>query len=123
MKNKHFDKGVVKKLSVFMISLFFCYFAAIKEIHYAAVFLVIVLILFERVKENQLLLLKIISPFYIVPLAFYSKFLGILALILSVFLFSVLYIFRHVKKINVKKLGRIFFVMMFLVYFLINLNA
>ena len=109
MRHKYF-------ILVFATSLLFCYFASVKEIYVTLFLLIIALVLFEKAKDNELFLLKVVAPFYVIPLTFYNKVFGIFALILTVILFSALYILRHVKKINSKKLGRVFFIVMFFVY-------
>ena len=117
---KHIEfKNILPGLFIFIFSLFFCYFAAVKNLIYSLGFLVAVFALFERVKTNELFLLKVVSPFFVVPLAFYNWVLGILALVFVVIAFSAIYILRHVKKINVKKLRRVFFLSLFLIYLFI----
>ncbi len=112
-------RSFLASIFIFIFSLLFCYFASVKNLIYALIFLFSVFVVFEKAVKDGFFLLKVVSPFFVVPLSFYNKPLGILALILAVLIFSALYILRHMKKINVKKLRRIFFFSVFLLYFLI----
>jgi len=112
MKHKQF-------IVIFVVSLLFCYFASVKEIYVMCFLLIIALVLFEKVKNNELFLLKVVAPFYVIPLVFYHKIFGIFVLILTVILFSALYIIWYLKKFNQKRIIRMFFLACLLSYLLL----
>ncbi len=115
------SRDLLVNVFVFIFSLLFCYFAAAKNSSYAFAFLFAVFLLFEKIRENKLLMLKIVSPFFVVPIAFYHKFLGILGLITAVPSFSIIYVLGRTRKINAKKVERLFFGFIFLIYLMIEL--